>query len=76
MNMRKGGAGLNQLHLIDILFLFTIVAGKDAVSNVEMGGHRLVVGDALGVIALHNALDDCGGLYGFLRDDFIVPDDG
>jgi hypothetical protein len=57
------------------LFLFTIVAGKDAVSNVEMGGHRLVVSNALGVVAFHNALDDCGGLYGFLLDDFIVTDD-
>ena len=66
---------LYQFHLIDILFLLAVVAGQDTVADVEVGRHRLVVGDALGVVALHNAAYLVRRLYGFLLDDFVVMDD-
>ena len=65
----------DQFHLIDILFLLAVVAGQDTVADVEVGRHRLVVGDALGVVALHNAAYLVRRLYGFLLDDFVVMDD-
>ena len=50
------------------------MTGQDAVGNVEMGLHRLVVGDALGVVALYDTLDFVRGLDGFLLDNFVVAD--
>ena len=67
--------GLYELDLVDVLFLLAVVAGQDAVGDVEVGGHGLVVGDTLGVVTLHDALDDLGGLDGLLLDDLIVADD-
>ena len=51
------------------------MAGQDAVADVEVGGHGLVVGDALGVVALDDALDDGRGLDGLLLDHLVVADD-
>ena len=65
----------HKFDFIDVLLLFTIVAGEDAVGNVEVGSHGLVVGDTLGVVALHDALDDSRGLNGFLLNDLVVTDD-
>ena len=42
---------------------------------MEEGLHGLVVGDALGVVALHDATNLCGGLYGLLLNDLVVADD-
>ena len=36
---------LYQFYLVDVLFLFAVVAGQDAVGDMEMGGHGLVVGE-------------------------------
>ena len=66
---------LHKFDFVDILFLFAIVTGEDAVSHVEEGGHGLVIGNALGVVALHDALDDSRGLDGLLLNDLIVTDD-
>ena len=41
----------HKFDFIDVLLLFAIVAGEDAVSHMEVGSHGLVVGDALGVSA-------------------------
>ena len=50
------------------------MAGQDAVADVEVGGHGLVVGDALGVVALDDALDDGRGLDGLLLDHLNRPE--
>ena len=63
---------LHKFDLVDVLLFFAIVAGEDAVGHVEVGGHGLVVGNALGVVTLHDAAYLVGGLYGFLLDDFVV----
>ena len=63
---------LYQFYLINILFLLAVVACEDTVVDVEVGRHRLVVGDAFGVVTLHDAAYLVGGLYGFLLDDFVV----
>ena len=57
-----------------MLFL-AVVAGQYAASHVEVGEHGFVVGDALGVVALHDADDlvRCGDRL-FLYD-LIVADD-
>ena len=46
---------LYQFYFVNILFLFAVVAGQDAVGNVEVGLHRFVVGDALRIVTLHDA---------------------
>ena len=66
---------LHKFDFVDVLFLFAIVAGEDAVGHVEVGGHGLIVGNALGVVALHDALDLFRGLNGLLLNDLIVTDD-
>ena len=66
---------LYQLHFVDVLLLLAVVAGQDAVGNVEVGTHRLVVGDALRVVALHDAPYFAGCLNGFLLYHFVVADD-
>ena len=50
------------------------MASQDTVSNVEMGGHRLVVRNAFGVVALHNATYLGRRLHGFLLYHFVVAD--
>ena len=66
---------LAKLHFAYILFLFAVVAGEDAVGHMEMSGHRLVVGDALGVVALHDAFNLVGCLNGFLLHYLVVAYD-
>ena len=66
---------LYKFDLVDVLLFLAIVAGQDAVSHVEMCGHRLVVGDALGIVAFDDTLDFLRGLNGFLFDDLVVADD-
>ena len=45
----------SDFYFVDVLFLFAVVAGQDAVGNVEVGLHRFVVGDALRIVTLHDA---------------------
>ncbi len=66
---------LHKFDLVDVLLFFAIVAGEDAVGHVEMGGHGLVVGDALGVVAFHDAFNLLRGLDGLLLNDLVVTDD-
>ena len=40
-----------------------------------MGGHRLIVGNARGIVAFHNAFNDSWSLDGFLLNDLVVADD-
>ena len=51
------------------------MTGEDAVSHMEVGSHGLVVGDTLGVVALHDALDLLRGLDGLFLNDLVVTDD-
>ena len=51
------------------------MAGEKAVFYVEEGLHGFVVGDALGVVALHDATNLGWCLYGFLFYNLIVTDD-
>lgn len=49
---------LAKFHLVDVLLLIAVVAFQYAVLlvyHVEHGLHGLVVGDALGVVAFHDA---------------------
>ena len=60
--------------MTDVLLTLTVVAGEDIAFDVEVSGHRLVVSDALGVIALHDAVNLVGRLYGLLFHHFVVAD--
>ena len=42
---------------------------------MEVGGHRLVIGDALGIVALHDTDNLVRCINGFLLYDLIVADD-
>ena len=69
---------LAKLHFAQFLLLVAVVAAHDAlhlVYGVEEGLHRLVVGDALRVVALYDALQCVWSLYGLLLYDFVVLDD-
>lgn len=69
---------LAKLYFAQLLLLVAVVATHDAehlVYGVEEGLHRLVVGDALRVVALHDALQRIRSLYGLLLYDFVVLDD-
>ena len=69
---------LAKLHFAQQLLLVAVVAAHDAlhlVYGVEEGLHRLVVGDALRVVALHDTLQCVRSLYGLLLYDFVVLDD-
>ena len=69
---------LAKLHFAQFLLLVAVVAAHDAlhlIYGVEEGLHRLVVGDALRVVALYDALQCIWGLYGLLLYDFVVLDD-
>ncbi len=48
---------LTKFYFVDILFLLAVVTSQNAVLNVEVGLHRLIVGNTLGVITLHPALN-------------------
>ena len=63
-----------QFNVTDVLLTLTVVAGEDIAFDVEVSGHRLVVSDALGVIALHDAVNLVGRLYGLLFHHFVVAD--
>ena len=69
---------LAKLYFAQLLLLVAVVATHDAehlVYGVEEGLHRLVVGDALRVVAFHDALQCIWSLYGLLLYDFVVLDD-
>ena len=69
---------LAKLYFAQLLLLVAVVATYDAehlVNGVEEGLHRLVVGDALRVVAFHDALQCVRSLYGLLLYDFVVLDD-
>ena len=67
-----------KLYVVNILFFIAVVAFQDSfllVDDVEDGLHGLVVGDALGVVALHDAAQFVGSLDGFLFHHLVVADD-
>ena len=69
---------LAKLYFAQLLLLVAVVATYDAehlVNGVEEGLHRLIVGDALRVVALHDALECIWSLYCLLLHDFVVLDD-
>ena len=69
---------LAKLYCAQLLLLVAVVATHDAehlVYGVEEGLHRLVVGDALRVVALYDALQRIRSLDGLLLYDFVVFDD-
>ena len=69
---------LAKLYFAQLLLLVAVVATHDAehlVYGVEEGLHRLVVGDALRVVALYDALQCIRSLDGLLLYDFVVFDD-
>ena len=60
------------------MLLVAVVAFQNAfrlVHYMEYGRHRLVVGDALGIVATHNTAQLVGGAYSLLLHHFIVVDD-
>ena len=69
---------LAKLYFAQLLLLVAVVATHDAehlVNGMEEGLHRLVVGDALRVVAFHDALQRIRSLDGLLLYDFVVLDD-
>ena len=69
---------LAKLYFAQLLLLVAVVATYDAenlVNGVEDGLHRLVVGDALRVVAFNDTLQCIRSLYGLLLYDFVVLDD-
>ena len=69
---------LTKLHFVQLLLLIAVMAAYDTESliyGVEEGLHRLVVGDALRVVALYDAPERIWSLYGLLLHDFVVLDD-
>ena len=68
---------LNQLYFVNLLLLIAVVALDDApllVDDVEDSFHRLIVGDALRVVALDDATELIRSLNLALLDDLIVAD--
>ena len=69
---------LTKLHFAQLLLLIAVMAAYDTeylIYGVEEGLHRLVVGDALRVVALYDALQRIRSLDGLLLYDFVVFDD-
>ena len=69
---------LAKFYFAQLLLLVAVVATHDAehlVNGMEEGLHRLVVGDALRVVALYDALQRIRSLDGLLLYDFVVFDD-
>ena len=69
---------LAKLHFVQLLLLIAVMAAYDTeylIYGVEEGLHRLVVGDALRVVALYDALQRIWSLDGLLLYDFVVFDD-
>ena len=66
---------LYQFHLVDVLFLFAVVAGQNAVLHVEVRLHGFVVGDAFRIVALDDAFDVLGWYDGLLLLHLEVLDD-
>lgn len=65
----------HKFDFIDVLLLFAIVAGEDAVSHMEVGSHGLVVGDALWIVALNDATNLIRCHYVALLNHLVVADD-
>ena len=65
----------NEFHFIDILFHLAVVTGEDAVGDMEVRLHRLVVRDALGVVAFHEAVNLVRCNNRFLLYHLVVADD-
>ena len=69
---------LAEFHLAHLLFHVAVVALADAavfINDVEDGLHGFVVGNANGVVALHDAVQLIGCIYGFLFHNLIVAND-
>ena len=68
---------LYEFYIFHALLFVAVSALDDAVCfvyNVEHSLHRLVVCNALGVVAKHNATQLVGCLHGLLLDNLIVLD--
>ena len=66
---------LDKFYLIYILFLLAVVTGQYSVGYMEMGSHGFVVGDALRVVALHDAFNLVGSYNASLLNHLVVADD-
>ena len=69
---------LAKLNIAQLLLLVAVMAAYDTeylIYGVEEGLHRLVVGDALRVVALYDALQCIRSLDSLLLYDFVVFDD-
>ena len=66
---------LAQFHFVDIQLLLAVVTGQHTILNVEVGLHRLIVGNTLGVITLHNALDFRWCYHATNLNHLVVADD-
>jgi hypothetical protein len=67
-----------KLHFVDILFFIAVMTFQNTpllVYHIEDSLHWLIVGDALGIVALHNATQLVGCLNGFLLHHLVVADD-
>ena len=66
-----------KFYLSELLLLVAVVTAYYAqcgINGVEDCSHRLVVGDALGVIAFHDSLQCIRSLHCLLFNDFVVLD--
>ena len=66
-----------EFHLAELLLFVAVVAANDAecsVYGMEDGGHWLVVGDTLRVVAFHDAFQRVRSSDRFLLHDFVVLD--
>ena len=77
MTLWPGNLRSDQLHFGHLLLLVAVTALDDAmffVHNIEDSVHRLVVGDAFGIIAFHNSPQLIRSLDGLLLYNLIVAD--
>ena len=66
-----------KFYLSELLLLVAVVTAYYAqcgIHGVEDCSHRLVVGDALGVVAFHDSLQCIRSLHCLLFNDFVVLD--
>ena len=64
--------------MVDVLLLVAVMATENTeclVNNIEDGCHRLIVGDAFRVVALHDAVQFIGGDDCLFLNHLVVMDD-
>ncbi len=66
---------LTKFHFVNILLFLAVMASENAVLNVEVSCHWLVVGDALGIVALYDATNLTRCYNTALLNHLVVADD-